>query len=58
MTKEEVEDNWLRLNKDEDLILNRREGVILIGDFNAAVGNSDSGIKENREKVSYRGKLI
>ena len=51
--KEEVEDNWLRLNNDVDLILNQREGALLNGDFNAAVGNSDRGIKENRDKVSY-----
>ena len=53
MTKEEVEDNRLRLNNDVDLILNQREGALLKGDFKAAVGNSDHGIKENRDKVSY-----
>ena len=58
MTKEEIKDNWLRLKKDVDIILTRREGVVMIGDFNAAVGNSDHGIKDNHEKVSYRGKLI
>ena len=58
MTKKEILENWLRLRKDIDLILKRKEGVVLIGDFNVALGNDDQGIKGNKERVSYGGHLI
>ena len=58
MTTKEVFDSWMRLKKDVDQILQRKEGVILIGDFNVSLGNDDHGIKGNHGKVSYRGKLI
>ena len=58
MSTKEVLENWMRLKKDIDLILKRKEGIILIGDFNAAIGEGELGIKGNHGKVSYRGKLI
>ena len=48
----------MRLKKDVDLILQRKEGVILIRDFNVSLGNNELGMKGNHGKVSYRGKLI
>ena len=60
MTTKEILENWLRLMKDVDDIMKRGEGVVIIGDFNAAIGKGILGVKENHvhERVSYRGKLI
>ena len=58
MTTKEILENWLRLMKDVDDIMERGEGVVMIGDFNAAIGKGNLGVKENHERVSYRGKLI
>ena len=55
MTKEEVEDNWLRLNKDVDLILNRREGVILIGDLVQLLGILTMVLKRTVRRSSIEG---
>ena len=56
--KSKIVEKWARLTKILKDIEDREEEVILIGDLNKLVGNSQSGIKENNPKVSFGGKLI
>ena len=58
MTRKEVHDAWLRLKKKIDNILEKKEGVIMIGDYNRAIGSDELGIKGNNSKITYGGELI
>jgi hypothetical protein len=58
MTKKEVHDAWMRLKKEIDTILDRKEGIVLIGDHNRAIGNDELGIKGNTDKITYGGELM
>ena len=58
MSRKEVLDTWLRLKREIDLILDRQEGVIMVGDYNRSLGNNELGIKGNHDKISYGGQLM
>ena len=44
--------------KDIEEVEDRNEAIILIGDMNRAIGNGDSGVKGNNNKISAGGLLI
>ena len=58
MSRQEILGNWIRLKKDLDNIRDREEGCILIGDWNRALGDGETGVKGNNPKFSYGGQLM
>ena len=58
MTRKEVLDSWLRLKREIEATLNRKEGIVLIGDFNRSIGNDHLGIKGNTNKITYGGEHL
>ena len=58
MSKQEVQDNWIRLKAAIREIKDRGEGLVLIGDFNWAVGSGQFGVRGNHNNISYRGEMI
>ena len=55
---DEIEKSWFRLMDDIKGIEERKEAVLIIGDYNRAVRNGEHGIKGNKSKISHGGKLI
>ena len=55
---DEIEKSWLRLMKDVKDIENRNEAILIIGDLNRAIGNDELGVKGNKSKTSFGGRLI
>ena len=51
-------ENWTRLKQDITDIKDRKEGLVLIGDYNRAIGNDSLGVKGNNSAVSYCGSLL
>ena len=58
MDNQDLLETWGRIKVDLDNIKDRQESCVLIGDFNRAIGAGKLGIKENKPKVSYSGKLV
>ena len=58
MDNQDILETWGRLKIEIDNIKDRQESCVLIGDFNRAIGAGKLGIKENKPKVSYGGKLV
>ena len=56
--KDKIAEKWWRLEKDLECIRNRREEVIIIGDFNKQIGSDEIGITGNNKKISFGGKLV
>ena len=54
----DIEKSWLRLLKVIEEIEERNEALLLIGDMNRQIGNDIYGIKGNKSKISFGGKLI
>ena len=57
-SRSEIEARWGRIMEKVNKIKSNNEWVILIGDFNKAIGNKENGVKGNNEKVSFGGKLV
>ena len=55
MSKQKVLENWVRVMKEINLVRERNEGLIIIGDLNRAVG---SVIEGNSSTVSPGGQLV
>ena len=58
MSKQEILENWARMKAEIMEIKNRDEGLVLIGDFNRAVGSDRLGVRGNHDTVSYGGEMI
>ena len=58
MGKQEVLESWGRLKVDLDLIKERDENCLLIGDVNRAIGSGKFGIPNNHPRISYGGRLV
>ena len=58
MEDQEVIENWGRLKRDLEDIQSRNESMIMLGDFNRAIGAGEQGVEGNKPKVSKGGKLI
>ena len=56
--KEEILERFERIKKETDRIRRDKEGCVIIGDINKAVGADNLGVKGNKPKISYGGKLI
>ena len=54
----EIKRSWLRLMKDVSEIEERNEALLINGDKNRKVGNDEYGVKGNKDKISFGGKLI
>ena len=52
MDKQEVLESWGRLIHKLDEIKNRDESLILLGDFNRAIGAGEQGVPGNHKHVS------
>ena len=58
MDNQDILETWGRIKVEIDNIKDRHEYCLLIGDFNRAIGAGMLGIKENKPKESYGGKLV
>ena len=58
MSKEDILDNWAQLRRDIKEIEDREEGLVLLGDYNRAIGNDKVGVAGNHPHVSYGGELV
>ena len=47
---EEISNKWSRLMKEVDLIKNRKEMCLLIGDMNKHIGSDELGVRGNEDK--------
>ena len=56
--KKKVMDSWTKLKKELLLIEGRSEAVVLMGDFNRAIGNDRLGVPGNKEKISGGGEMV
>ena len=56
--KKKVVESWTKLKKELLLIEGRNEAVVLMGDYNRAIGNDDYGVPGNKEKISHGGELV
>ena len=57
-TNEEIQSRFDRLKKELDRIRIDKEGTIIIGDLNKAIGSGQLGVEGNKVNVSYGGQLI
>ena len=57
-TENEIKERWNRILTHIIKIKQRKEHLILLGDWNKHVGNDEWGIKGNHEKVSVGGKSV
>ena len=51
--KEEILERFERIKKETDWIRRDKEGCVIIGDINKAVGADNLGVKGNKPKISY-----
>ena len=58
MSRQEVLENWVNITKEIKKIKEKNEGLVLIGDFNRAIGSGKAGVKGNNPEVSYGGRMI
>ena len=58
MSRQEVLENWVKIMKEIKKIKERNKGLVLIGDFNRAIGSGKTGVKGNNPEVSYGGRMI
>ena len=58
MENQEILESWGRIKLELDKIRDRNEFCLLVGDVNRAIGSGSFGIKGNRPRVSYGGKLL
>ena len=56
--RQKVLDSWSRLQKELMLIESRNEAVLLMGDYNRALGADEWGVPGNKERTSYGGEMI
>ena len=57
-SKEDILESWTQIKKELNIIKERGEAVILIGDLNRAVGSGSSGVEGNKNKISFGGNLV
>ena len=55
---DEIQARFDRLKKELDRIRINKEGCVLLGDLNKAVGADNLGVKGNKPTISYGGHLI
>jgi hypothetical protein len=58
MSREQILDSWAQVRREVKEIEEREEGLVLIGDYNRAVGNDKLGFMGNHPHVSYEGELV
>ena len=58
MTKQEIQNNWIRMKAEIREIKDRGEGIVLIGDFNRTVGSGQLGVRGNNNTISYGGEML
>ena len=56
--REDILKSWERIKKELLLIQRRGEAVVICGDLNRAVGADELGVRGNKERVSYGGRLV
>ena len=54
----EIEERWFRICDQLEIIEDRNEEDILIGDMNKLTGNGPFGVRNNNPKVTFGGKLV
>ena len=55
---DEVQSRFDRLKKELDRLRINKEGCVLVGDLNKAVGADNLGVKGNKPTISYGGQLV
>ena len=58
MEDQEVIENWGRLKRDLEDIQSRNKSVVMLGDFDRAIGAGEQGVEGNKPNISKVGKLI
>ena len=57
-SNDNILESWTQIKKELNMIHQRGEAVIIVGDLNRAVGCDENGVAGNKNQVSYGGRLV
>ena len=58
ISPEKVLEGWVQILKELSVMEDSQEAILMIGDWNRAVGDDELGVEGNKSQVSYEGGLI